>query len=61
VIACEYPDLGEKLINESGQIYNHNHILINGRDVLSLSTKLETRLREEDLIDIFPPIGGGYL
>lgn len=61
VIACEYPDLGEKLINESGQIYNHIHILINGRDVLSLQSKLETKLREDDVINIFPAIGGGYL
>ena len=54
-----YPELKTKLLNEDGQLYGHLHVLINGRDVLSFENALETELRKEDVMNIFPAMGGG--
>jgi molybdopterin synthase sulfur carrier subunit len=54
-----YPPLREQMLDESGKLFSHVHIIINGRDVQHLPLVLETALSSEDKIDIFPPVGGG--
>lgn len=54
-----YPPMRRELLDEQGKLYPHVHIFLNGRDVPYLEEALETRLRPEDKIDIFPAVGGG--
>jgi molybdopterin synthase sulfur carrier subunit len=46
------------LYDEKGDIRTHIQILINGRDI-DVFQGLETKLKEGDVIAIFPPVGGG--
>jgi molybdopterin synthase sulfur carrier subunit len=54
-----YPALQHELLDEHGSLYAHVHVFVNGRDVLLLPDQLETVLQPEDVINIFPAIGGG--
>ncbi len=56
-----YPTLRRELVNEQGQLYQHVHIFVNGRDVTFLDEGLDTPLSEQDSIGVFPAIGGGSL
>ncbi len=55
----QYPALGPQLFDESGALFPHVHIFVNGRDAPYLPNQLETVLKETDSVDIFPPVGGG--
>jgi molybdopterin synthase sulfur carrier subunit len=46
------------LYDEKGNIRSHIQILINGRGI-DVFQGLETKLKEGDVIAIFPPVGGG--
>jgi len=46
------------LYDEKGKVRTHIQILINGRGINALQG-LETKLKEGDVIAIFPPVGGG--
>jgi molybdopterin synthase sulfur carrier subunit len=54
-----YPALRQELLDEQGQLYRHVHIFINGRDVTFLEQGMDTPLAEQDMIGVFPAIGGG--
>jgi molybdopterin synthase sulfur carrier subunit len=54
-----YPALRHELVNEQGQLYQHVHIFVNGRDVSFLERGMETPLSEHDSIGVFPAVGGG--
>jgi molybdopterin synthase sulfur carrier subunit len=58
-ITRKFPVLQQKLIDESGNLHNYVHFFINGRDVRYLDKVLETQLNPEDIINIFPAVGGG--
>lgn len=45
-----------ELIDENGEI--NGMILVNGRNILHLQG-LDTQLKDDDVIHIFPPAGGG--
>ena len=42
-----------------GQLREHIRVFINGRQSLFLPQQLETPLAPDDVLDIFPPVGGG--
>jgi molybdopterin synthase sulfur carrier subunit len=46
------------LLEPDGSLKNHFHILVNGRHVRLLDG-LKTSLADNDIVAIFPPIGGG--
>jgi len=48
----------DQLINAEKQIINGTMILINGRNIFHLD-KLNSIVKDGDIIDIFPPGGGG--
>lgn len=50
-VYSEYPGIKKEL--EKGFI-----ILVNGKNIEHLE-KLNTKLKDEDLVSIFPPVGGG--
>ncbi|MBI9047731.1 MAG: MoaD family protein [Anaerolineaceae bacterium] len=58
-ILKNYPGLKKHWINKEGQLFTHVHICVNQVDVETLPDRLSTRLSEEDVLDIFPPISGG--
>ncbi|KUK18617.1 ubiquitin-like small modifier protein 1 [Thermococcus sibiricus] len=47
----KYPEMKKEL--EKGVI-----ILVNGKNIEHLE-KLDTKLKDEDVVSIFPPVGGG--
>ncbi len=54
-----YPRLRQELMDEAGNLYPHVHVFVNGRDAPYLEKGLETPLAAEDVINIFPAVGGG--
>lgn len=58
-VVARFPDLGPKLFDRDGQLYRHVHVFVNGRDAPYLPAGLDTPLRPDDALDVFPPVGGG--
>lgn len=58
-ITRKFPVLKQKLLDENGNLHNYVHFFINGRDVRYLDKVLDTQLKSEDIINIFPAVGGG--
>ena len=58
-LIARYPALREQLLDEHGQLFQHVHLFINGRDVEYLDGGLQTSLSPTDTVNIFPPVGGG--
>ena len=59
VIIDTFPGLSKYLLAEDGQMSSHVHLLINGQDVQLSPEALQTPLKSQDKIDIFPPVAGG--
>lgn len=58
-IIQKYPLIKRELFDEKGELYRHVHVLVNGRDVPYLENVLDTVLTSEDMVTIFPAVGGG--
>ncbi len=58
-IIARFPAMQREMLDESGNLYSHVHIFVNGRDSVLLENRLETVLRADDVLNIFPPVGGG--
>jgi molybdopterin synthase sulfur carrier subunit len=54
-----YPAIRRELLNEHGELYPHVHLFINGRDAPYLENGLDTILLPDDVITVFPAVGGG--
>jgi molybdopterin synthase sulfur carrier subunit len=54
-----YPGLKPELVDPEGCIYQHIHILVNGRDYQWLDSREDAKINETDLVNIFPAVGGG--
>ncbi len=54
-----FPALRRELLDERGDLYGHVHVYVSGRDVPFLAEGMDTPLRPDDTVDIFPPVGGG--
>ncbi len=57
-LSAAYPALAEKLWDEGEQLASTIQVLVNGRSVAFLAG-LDTPIRPDDRIHIFPPVGGG--
>lgn len=53
------PALGEKIWRAPGELFDHIHIFVNGRQSVFLPRGLETPVQPDDTLDVFPPVGGG--
>ena len=42
-----------------GDLHGHIHFFVNGRDVPYLEHQIDTVLHPDDIISVFPPVGGG--
>jgi molybdopterin synthase sulfur carrier subunit len=59
VIIKKFPLMKKELLNENGQMYGHVHFFINGRDVQFTDEKFQTKIMQEDTVNVFPAVGGG--
>lgn len=58
VIITIHPVLGQKIMDESGELTGLVHFLVNGRNIMWLQG-LDTVLTETDDIILLPPTAGG--
>ena len=58
-VIARFPEMEGQLFDEGGQLYPHVHVFINGQDAPHLEHALDTKLRKEDAVDLFPAVGGG--
>jgi len=58
-IIVKFPLMKKELLNENGDMYGHVHFFINGRDVQFTDEKFQTRIMQEDTVNVFPAVGGG--
>ncbi len=58
-IMVKFPRMRKELLNEKGEMYGHVHFFINGRDVQFTDDKFQTRIMQEDTVNVFPAVGGG--
>ena len=54
-----YPLLRDKLLNQDNNLWGHVHVFINGRDAPFLEDEMQTVIKPDDSISIFPAVGGG--
>lgn len=59
ILIQSYPGLQQELVDPNGGLYQHVHILINGRDYQYLDSGENTQVTKDDLVNIFPAVGGG--
>jgi len=59
LVVEKFPRLRPELLDESGQLWGHVHLFINGRDAHYLDDMLLTVIKKNDKVDIFPAVGGG--
>jgi molybdopterin synthase sulfur carrier subunit len=53
-----YPDLRGEFYKKDGEMHAAIHILINGRDMRYING-WDTVITRDDVVRIFPPVGGG--
>ncbi len=58
-IIVRFPPMKKELLNENGEMYGHVHFFINGRDVQFMDDKFDTKIMQEDTVNVFPAVGGG--
>jgi molybdopterin synthase sulfur carrier subunit len=58
-VVTRFPPLRKELLNAEGNLYQHVHVFINGRDAPYLPEGVETLIQAGDTIDIFPAVAGG--
>ena len=59
IVVTRYPRLRRELLDENNELYRHVHVFVNGRDAPYLKSTLDSELRPDDKVDIFPAVGGG--
>lgn len=58
-IFVRFPPMRKELLNEDGRLYGHVHFFVNGRDIQFMESEFKTVIQPEDVINIFPAVGGG--
>ncbi len=58
-IIVKFPLMKKELLNENGEMYGHVHFFINGRDVQFMDEQFQTKIMQEDMVNVFPAVGGG--
>jgi molybdopterin synthase sulfur carrier subunit len=59
VMIARFPKLRNELLDEAGNMHGHVHFFVNGRDAQFLANGIETKILPEDVINVFPAVGGG--
>jgi len=58
-IVTRFPRMRQELLDEQGRLHGHVHFFINGRDVQFLEANMDTQIRPDDTVNVFPAVGGG--
>jgi len=58
-IIVRFPPMKKELLNQDGKMYGHVHFFINGRDVQFMDDQFQTKIMQEDTVNVFPAVGGG--
>jgi len=58
-VVDECPVLHPHWLDDAGDIHAHVHIFVNGHDVQNLERGADSPLQTGDVLDFFPPVGGG--
>ena len=58
-LVARFPSLQAQLFDGRGELHRHVHVFVNGRDSVFLADKLDTALKPQDTVNIFPAVGGG--
>ena len=53
------PPLGEKILDPNGKLSRSVQVFVDGRSASHLPDGMETKLRADQAIDIFPAVAGG--
>ena len=59
MMVTRFPKLRHELLDESGNMHGHVHFFVNGRDAQFLANGIATRITPEDVVNVFPAVGGG--
>ena len=59
VMIARFPKLRDELLDENGKMYGHVHFFVNGRDAQFLENGTETKIMPDDVVNVFPAVGGG--
>ena len=54
-----WPDLGEMMLDEEGELSRRVHVFVDGRSARHLPDGSDTKLFSSNEIDVFPAIAGG--
>jgi molybdopterin synthase sulfur carrier subunit len=54
------PSLERELIDDHGDLFEHIHVVVNGRDVRYLEGGLDRELLPDDQVSVFPAVSGGF-
>lgn len=54
-----FPLMKKDLLDAEGRMYGHVHFFINGRDVQFTDDGFQTKIMQEDTVNVFPAVGGG--
>jgi molybdopterin synthase sulfur carrier subunit len=57
-LAGDHPALGERILDDEGNLQKAINVLVNGRSIKFLDG-LDTTIQEGDELAIFPAVGGG--
>lgn len=59
IVVTRYPPMRVELLDETGNLWRHVHVFVNGRDAPYLPDGLQTVIQANDVVNIFPAVGGG--
>jgi MoaD family protein len=55
----KYPAMIGMLAGEDGKLLGHCHMFVNGRGVTYLLDEMNSVVKESDVVNFFPAVGGG--
>ncbi|MBE2198993.1 MAG: MoaD/ThiS family protein [Anaerolinea sp.] len=59
IVVTQYPPMRAELLDEEGNLWRHVHVFVNGRDAPYLPQGMKTVIAPNDVVNIFPAVGGG--
>jgi molybdopterin synthase sulfur carrier subunit len=60
-VVAALPVLTVHWLDETGGLYPHVHVFLNGTDVATLPAGFDSLVGSTDVLDFFPPVAGGAI